>query len=96
VYTLGRGELHISREVTPLERYHHNNRSFAHLEAACAMAQALRQSQLLEKPAPMLYELFLVFLQGLETCELPRTWTCSFLLKILRRSPRTLDPEELA
>lgn len=84
VYTVGRGELHTSQEITPLERYHHHNRSFAHLETACAMVQALRQSQLLEKPAPMLYELLLLLLKGLENSDQPRTWLSAFLLKILR------------
>ncbi len=91
VYTAGRGELHTSQEITPLERYHHQNRSFAHLESACAMAQALRRSQLLEKPAPLLYELLLALLRRLETSDHPGIWLSSFLLKICdMRSDRSV------
>ncbi len=84
VYFLGRGDLYQCTEVSPLERYHQDNPTYAHLEAACAMSQAVRQSQLLEKPAPKLYELLQIFLTGLRYAQDPAGWTVSFLLKVLR------------
>ncbi len=81
--TSGRGELYLCKEVMPLERYHSDTLSFPQLEACCHLAQAIQQSQPLEKPDPDLYQLLHIFLKATLQHHNSDTWVCSFLLKIL-------------
>lgn len=84
VYTAGKGEIHVCKETDVLERYYGHSPSLAKLEAGCALAQAVHHSQMLEKPAPQLYDLFCAFLAMVNHQEDPNRWVCSFLLKILK------------
>lgn len=84
VYTMGKSELHICKEAAVIERFYGGTANFQQLQAGCTLAQALRLSQMLEKPAPKLYELFFLFLRILPQATHVDTWVCSFLLKILK------------
>jgi DNA repair protein RecO (recombination protein O) len=84
LYKNGKSELHVCTEATPLERFQREEQSYAQLEAACLLARAIDQSQLLEKPAPQLYALLITYLRGLQHSPQCDAWVSSFWLKILK------------
>lgn len=57
--------------------------SIEKLEAACLMAKSILQTQELEVPTPLLYALFMAYLQKLSLVQDPFILSSSFLLKIL-------------
>lgn len=59
-------------------------KSFQALRLAGTLAQTLLQTQLLWKPAPALYQLFLAYLHHAPNCSNPAAFVASFLLKLLR------------
>lgn len=84
VFSPGRGEIGLCKEIVPLERFHHDQGTFSQLEASCALVEAIHRSQMLEKPAPKLYALLVAFLRSLKTHTNISTWISCFLLKVLK------------
>lgn len=58
--------------------------SFATLSAALEMLSALLKSQMVQKPAPILFSLLTHYLKSLPSAPSPQTMAASFKLKILR------------
>lgn len=80
----GRGEIHQLIEGKILNYHLFLRQNLAVLDTACAMIKSLSSSQLLGKPAPKLYQLFLCYLRHLPSMKAPRNLLNSFYLKILR------------
>jgi DNA repair protein RecO (recombination protein O) len=72
------------REFAIRDPYLHLRETFQGLRLAGALARILSQTQLLEKPAPALYQLLLIYWQHAPSCPNPDAYLASFLLKLLR------------
>ena len=83
IYREKRGELFGCQEMTWIDSYQSLRISLPCLEAACDCLQALYFSQLVGKPAPLLYELLRFYLNRMESIQDPWTLALSFRLKLL-------------
>ena len=84
VYTVGRGDLHRGREVALIDSYLGLRTSYSHLQAGCALLEAIRLSQLGERAAPLLYTLLCLYLDRLHELPAPAVAVTSFHLKVLK------------
>lgn len=84
VYTVGRGELYRGRELTRMESYQTLRQDLSQLNAGCALLEAIRRSQIGEKPVPLLYSLLCLYLNRLTDLSDPGVAVASFYLKILK------------
>lgn len=84
VYAAGRGDLHRGKEVALIDSYLRLRTSYRHLEAGCALLEAIRLSQLGERAAPLLYSLLSLYLDRLHELPVPAVAVASFHLKILK------------
>jgi len=84
VYTPGQSSLLRCKEVTPLDQNRRLREDFERLQAACAMAGALLQTQMENRPSPALYALLRRYLQKLPEPSPPKTLLASFKLKLLK------------
>jgi DNA repair protein RecO (recombination protein O) len=84
VYTKGRNDLHTCREINVTRHHLHLRQDFKVLEAACDLLKAIALTQLPEKAAPELYQLLLMYLEGLPVAADPLAIVSSFQLKLLR------------
>jgi DNA repair protein RecO (recombination protein O) len=83
IYREKRGELFACQEMTWVNSYQTLRQSLPCLEAACDCLQALYLSQLVGKPAPLLYELMRFYLNRMDTIHDPWILALSFRLKLL-------------
>lgn len=84
LYAESRGEIHLCKEMTILKRYYGHPHTLDQLQASCTLATTLRHSQLPEKPALKLYDLFHTYLSLISSSPHPQKWVCSFWLKLLK------------
>jgi len=77
-------ELQLCKEITVINHWLKIRCQLPVLEAACAMLQAIKKSQLLNKPSPQLYALLKMYLSKLFDMKDPLSLSCSFYLKLLR------------
>lgn len=84
IYTKGRGDLYISKEISPLSFHLELRQSTACLEAAVQLAKTILHSQMPAKACPSLYELFLFYLKAVAKFPLATRLVASFRLKLLR------------
>lgn len=82
--TKGRGDLWRCHEAVVVDTYVSLRQSFEHLSCAIAFLDAVRRSQMPEKPAIQLYQLMLCYLERLPEMMCPQTLACSYYLKVLR------------
>lgn len=80
----GRGELFKAGDITILSQNLKLRDRLDRLRAACAMATIIMQSQLPHKPAPMLYSLFISYLEQIPTFKNIPLLVDSFYIKLLR------------
>lgn len=76
-------ELFKCQEMQLVDANHQLRQGLACLEAACEMLQIIRFSQLVGKPAPLLYQLLIYYLKHLPQAPDPVSLIASFKLKIL-------------
>ncbi|MEM7175749.1 MAG: DNA repair protein RecO [Chlamydiota bacterium] len=84
IYRIKRSSLHHLIDGHILNLHIDLRNSYAHLTEAGKMLRSLSQSQLHEKPAPLLYQLLLAYLRQLPRTPYPETLGASFLLKTLK------------
>lgn len=84
LFTKGRSELFLCRDVYPINSFLKLRQDLPSLEAACDLLQAILSSQLTHKPAPALYALLQAYLEKMPEAAHPPTLNSSFRLKILR------------
>ncbi len=84
VYKRGREDLHSCREISPLGYYLFLREDMKKLSTACEFAQAVKISQIAEKPSPGLYLLLKAFIERLETTRHPEALATALRLKILK------------
>jgi DNA repair protein RecO len=84
IYRVGQSELYRCQETTVLTRFDKLRQNQALLETAAAMLEAVRSSQMVDKPSPELYQLLNIFLVRLGDFSNPRVALCGFLLKVLK------------
>lgn len=84
IFTKGRSELFLCRDVHPINSFLKLRQDLPSLEAAGDLTQAILSSQLTQKPAPALYTLLQVYLEKMPEAVHPPTLNSSFRLKILR------------
>jgi DNA repair protein RecO (recombination protein O) len=84
LYSVGRSDLYLFRDGTPLTTHNSLRENLTHLTAGTQILQALTLSQLPGKAAPALYKLTLTYLKHLSSCQDPHPLTASFLLKLLK------------
>lgn len=80
----GKSELFKCGDITVLSQHLKLREKLDRLKTACALAQAIQQSQLPNKPAPLLYSLFLSYLEQIPTFQNLPILIDSFYLKLLR------------
>lgn len=84
VYTMGRGELHVCREISILDSHLSLRKNLICLEAGCDLLKTLLATQLPHKPAPDLYKLLTGYLKNLPLAVDPFALATSFKLKVMR------------
>ncbi len=84
LYRLGKNTLHKFLDGTIIDMHLPLRKSYDHLEAAGYLIQAIKKSQLPEKPAPKLYNLCSSYLKHLPEFKEPKILAASFYLKILK------------
>jgi DNA repair protein RecO (recombination protein O) len=84
LYAIGNHELCKCQEISIINPFLELRTSFSCLNTACQLAQSILQSQLGEKPAPLLYQLFISCLKKLPSLAHYDTLTSCFRLKILK------------
>lgn len=84
VYTRGKGELATCNEISMLNPFLGLRKKLAFLESAGGMSRALLSTQQSDEPAPLLYLLFLCYLESLPLAKDPSILASSMKLKILR------------
>lgn len=84
VYSERNSELFSCREIKLIDSYHYLRAKLVFLEVACDLLQIVSQSQLVCKPAPLLYELLHFYLKKIP--HIPDAWalSLSFRLKLLK------------
>lgn len=78
------GDLHKYREGRLLDAHLPLRQNLSTLQSAGSMAQSLHSSQMPEKQAPLLYQLFCLYLRYLPQVQDPTVLECSFFLKLLK------------
>ena len=78
------GDLFYLQDVTLVNLHFPLRQKLSYLQTASSMTSILLQSQLPEKPAPHLYELYRAFLQQIPQFACQKTLLGSFYLKLLR------------
>ncbi|MGM0439527.1 MAG: DNA repair protein RecO [Chlamydiota bacterium] len=78
------GELWRYQDGTILDHHLKIRQSLENIEAALGMLQAIKASQLPEKPAPQLYDLLKLFLAQVAAIANPAALLASFRLKVLK------------
>ena len=90
---LTHAKYHVISSRSDLYRFHDGalinahldlRKKLAHITSAATFAKALLRSQLPEKPAPMLYQMTLTYLQRLPSFDDPTALCASFYLKLLK------------
>jgi DNA repair protein RecO (recombination protein O) len=84
VYERGRSDLFRFHDGTLLDAHLPLRASFAHLQTAGALAQALLRAQMPGRVDPPLYHLFAAFLKRIPVHEEPTTLVAGFRLKLLQ------------
>jgi DNA repair protein RecO (recombination protein O) len=84
IYTQRQSSLYTCQELSTVNYYLDLRNSYQCLESACTIAKAILDSQPEHKPAPLLYDLFVAYLNRLPSTPNPSTLESSFLLKTLR------------
>lgn len=84
VLSEGRGELYKAGDITILSQNLKLRDQLDRLRAACAMGNILMQCQLPQKPAPLLYALFISYLEQIPTFKNIPLLVDSFYIKLLR------------
>lgn len=79
----GNSDLYRFYDGTLLDEHLFLRTDWRHLETAGALAMALLHSQMPEKPAPLLYSLFVSYLKQIPFFEDPSSLLASFYLKVL-------------
>ena len=93
IYVEGKSDLHRCRDISTLNHYLELRQSIESIQAGCELMRSLLRSQLVEKPSPLLYQLFLSYLDQLTHYIEPRILVASFQLKILRHDGLLGDEE---
>lgn len=83
-YAERRGEIHACEEIHLLQSYMNLRQTLGQLEAACSLLKAVEVSQWPGKPAPLLHQLLLFYLDKIPVVRDPTALIASFQLKILR------------
>ena len=84
VYQMKRSSLYHLTDGHILNLHIHLRQSYSHLNEAGKILRALSQSQLHEKPAPLLFQLLRSYLSQLPHTPYPQTLGASFLIKTLK------------
>lgn len=84
VFRIGRSELYRFVDGTILDLHLGVRRSYAHLECAGKMVQAILKSQMSGKRSKKLYQLLSSYLKHLSKSSFPETFWASFALKLLK------------
>ena len=84
VYAKGSSELFRCQEISLLNAYLSLRASLHVMRASCEIVDAVKQSQMLHQPSPILYQLLLLYLEKLPSMKNPYALSASFLLKVLR------------
>lgn len=84
LFSKGKGELFLSREISTICYHLELRATAAHLEAASQLARMVLHSQMPAKAAPELYDLFSYYLKAMGTFSAPAMLVASFRLKLLR------------
>ncbi len=84
VYSKGKSDLFLCREISPLNFYLNLRNKWASLQTASKLILAIKNTQLAPKPAPHLYELFIHFLNIIHKYENYNALEASFYLKTLK------------
>jgi DNA repair protein RecO (recombination protein O) len=84
VYREKEGEIFSCQEMALIEPYAHVRTDLNRLEAACDLLHAVCCSQLVGKPAPLLYELLCFFLERIPQAASPAALALCFRLKLLK------------
>lgn len=80
----GRGDLFKAGDISILSHNLGLRTSLDRLKAACAITQAIQESQMLQKPSPLLYALFKGYLERIPTIKNLPALVNSFYLKLMR------------
>ncbi|MFT4554518.1 MAG: DNA repair protein RecO (recombination protein O) [Chlamydiales bacterium] len=84
IFAPAKGELHRFHEGSVLNFYLSFRKDLKLLDLACSLTQVIKNSQLLGKPSPMLYQLLARYLEYLPKIEDPSKLLSSFRMKTLR------------
>ncbi|MCE2982877.1 MAG: DNA repair protein RecO [Parachlamydia sp.] len=84
IYKQGRGDLGSGIEISLLNSYQAIRKNFDCLNAACQILSLLSETQLPEKPAPLLYALATGCLDRIPRAACPHTLSLTFFAKLLR------------
>jgi len=83
VYVIGKSELYLLREMLPKQHYLNLRNNFKNLNTACECLKAILETQLVHKPAPLLYQLLIAYLDKIPNFPNHEALEASFYLKIL-------------
>ncbi|NGX42711.1 MAG: DNA repair protein RecO [Chlamydiae bacterium] len=84
VYRKGNSDLLSCREISVIDQHLKLRKNLESLEAACGLIQAIQKSQFQGKPAPLLYQLLLRYLDAIPLFSSPEILEVSFRLKLVR------------
>ncbi len=84
VYREKGGEIFVCEEMRLIEPFSNLRQKLHHLEVACDLLHVVASSQLVGKPAPILYALLCFFLQKIPLTLFPLALSVSFRLKLLK------------
>lgn len=83
VYTVGKSELYSLQEISVKDHYLDLRKNYTHLTLGCRFLKSILETQMLHKPAPLLYQLLIVYLGKIGSFSNLKSLEASFHVKIL-------------
>jgi len=77
-------DLSVCREITAINQNLFLRKDIDKLQTACTLARAIQTTQFPNCPSPLLFKLFITYIDKIKTCINLTSLTASFLLKLLR------------